>query len=68
VIYREDPRGKEYLWIGGSGVRHHNLIPGSDTEAYDAGVVSVTPLALDLWAADHTGIAEHVSTVGTRRP
>ncbi|WP_437986416.1 5'/3'-nucleotidase SurE [Sorangium sp. So ce117] len=56
VIFRRDPRGHEYLWIGGAGVRH-DLVPGSDTEAYDAGAVSVTPLTLDLFAAQHEGIA-----------
>jgi 5'-nucleotidase len=48
VDYRTDPRGHEYLWIGGAGgVRHHH-VTGSDTEAYDEGVASVTPLTLDL--------------------
>ncbi|HEY4120885.1 MAG TPA: 5'/3'-nucleotidase SurE [Byssovorax sp.] len=47
VDFRRDPRGGEYLWIGGAGVRHAH-VAGSDTEAYDAGAVSVTPLALDL--------------------
>ncbi len=47
VVFRLDPRGKEYLWIGGSEVRHDDA-PGSDTEAHDQGVVSVTPLTLDL--------------------
>lgn len=47
VEFRSDPRGKEYLWIGGSDVKHGDA-PGSDTEAYDRGEVSVTPLALDL--------------------
>lgn len=60
VIFREDPRGHEYLWIGGAGVRH-DLIPGSDTEAYDEGVVSVTPLTLDLFAAAHEAIASGVA-------
>ncbi len=47
VVYRTDPRGGEYLWIGGSNATHHDA-PGSDTEAYDAGAVGVTPLGLDL--------------------
>jgi 5'-nucleotidase len=49
VEYRRDPRGREYLWIGGAGVRH-DLVPGSDTEAHDAGVASITPLTLELTA------------------
>jgi 5'-nucleotidase len=53
VEFRRDPRGREYLWIGGPGAEHR-MIPGSDTEAFDEGVIGVTPLVLDLWArADH---------------
>lgn len=51
VEFRQDPRGREYLWIGGPGADHHP-VPGSDTEAFDEGVVGVTPLVLDLWQAD----------------
>jgi 5'-nucleotidase len=51
VDFRRDPRGREYLWIGGPSVEHPG-IPGSDTEAFDAGVASVTPLSLDLWARE----------------
>jgi 5'-nucleotidase len=49
VIYRRDPRGREYLWIGGSEVRH-DLTEGTDTAAWEAGFASVTPLAVDLFA------------------
>jgi 5'-nucleotidase len=47
VDFRRDPRGREYLWLAGPGVRHETD-PGSDTDAYDEGVASVTPLLLDL--------------------
>ncbi|HEX8795588.1 MAG TPA: 5'/3'-nucleotidase SurE [Polyangiaceae bacterium] len=47
VDFRRDPRGREYLWIAGPGV-HHERDPGSDTDAYDEGVASITPLLLDL--------------------
>lgn len=47
VLFRTDPRGGEYMWIGGGAPRHHEG-PGSDTEAYDQGVVGITPLALAL--------------------
>jgi 5'-nucleotidase len=50
VDYRRDPRGVEYLWLGGPGAEHAP-VDGSDTEAYDAGVVGVTPLLLDLYAS-----------------
>lgn len=55
VVFRKDPRGHEYLWIGGAGVRH-DLVPGSDTEAYDEGFASVTPLTLDLASAEHRDV------------
>jgi len=49
VEFRTDPRGREYLWLGGPGVEHRPAA-GSDTEAYDAGEIALTPLVLDLWA------------------
>jgi 5'-nucleotidase len=61
VDYRVDPRGREYLWIGGGGAVRHDHVPGSDTEAYDAGVVSVTPLTLDLWAESGAAFASDVA-------
>jgi 5'-nucleotidase len=48
VEFRTDPRGREYLWIGGPGAAHE-AVAGSDTEAFDEGVVGITPLVLDLW-------------------
>lgn len=59
VEFRKDPRGREYLWLGGPGVEHRPVV-GSDTEAYDAGVIGLTPLVLDLWARD---AAEHAELV-----
>jgi 5'-nucleotidase len=59
VHFRSDPRGGEYLWIGSGGVRHSGG-SGSDTDAYDRGVVGVTPLSLQLWAEHHQELAEHV--------
>ena len=51
VDFRRDPRGREYLWLGGPSAESEAL-PGSDTEAFDAGVASLTPLSLDLWARE----------------
>lgn len=59
VEFRRDPRGAEYLWLGGPGAEHRPS-PGSDTDAFDAGVVSVTPLVLDLFSADDAKIAGRV--------
>jgi 5'-nucleotidase len=50
VDFRRDPRGREYLWVGGPGVRHERD-PGTDTDAYDDGAASITPLVLDLTSA-----------------
>jgi 5'-nucleotidase len=59
VVFRTDPRGQEYLWIGGSEAVHHDA-PGSDTEAYDRGEVSVTPLALDLFDPEGTSLVDEL--------
>lgn len=64
VDYRRDPRGAEYLWLGGPGADHAR-ISGSDTEAYDEGVIGVTPLLLDLYsAADAPAIRRVVERSG----
>jgi 5'-nucleotidase len=60
VTERADPRGKAYFWIGGSGARHEP-VAGSDTEAADAGYVSVTPLALDATAPGQLHLAKLVA-------
>ncbi|HEY3593547.1 MAG TPA: 5'/3'-nucleotidase SurE [Polyangiaceae bacterium] len=65
VEFRRDPRGREYLWIGGGGVRHETLA-GSDTEAHDAGKVSVTPLLLDLSAAEGSVLAQRLAAAAAQ--
>ncbi len=52
VVRRLDPRGKEYLWIGG-GDEQVEQSPGSDIEAVRAGMISVTPLPLFGLPEDH---------------
>jgi 5'-nucleotidase len=47
VEMRTDPRGQQYLWIGGPNVSHPPS-RGTDTAAYEAGYASVTPLSIDL--------------------
>lgn len=48
VIEKDDPRGRKYYWIGGTGYEHVKE-PGTDvTAVHDAQVASVTPLMLDL--------------------
>ena len=44
---RIDPRGRPYYWIG--EMRHTGRkIPGTDSTAIERGVITVTPLCLDL--------------------
>lgn len=50
VVVREDPRGREYLWIGGASV-HMPDMPGSDCNAIRDGWISVTPVACDATTA-----------------
>lgn len=48
VIENVDPRGRRYYWIGGSETKHE-VIPGSDCCAvFDADLVSITPLQMDM--------------------
>lgn len=59
IVVRQDPRGRDYIWLGGPGVSHEPD-EGSDTDAYDAGAASITPLLLDLTAPDDGGVTDHV--------
>lgn len=61
IAVRIDPRGREYMWIGGPGPSPHERIEGSDTEAVDAGFASVTPLDLDVTYGAHFGLAAWVA-------
>lgn len=48
VVEKEDPRGRHYYWIGGTGYEHVNE-PGTDvTAVLDERRASITPLMLDL--------------------
>jgi 5'-nucleotidase len=67
VDFRFDPRGAEYLWLGGPGVRHERD-PGTDTDAYDDGIASLTPLLLDLTNGDDAGIAATVAQRAVATP
>jgi 5'-nucleotidase len=67
VEFRHDPRGREYLWIGGGGV-HHEELAGSDTEAYDRGAVSVTSLLLDLTSAEGSVLTQRMSAAVSSSP
>jgi len=47
IVEKVDPRGKKYYWIGGEDL---GFIPeeGTDFSAVEGGLISVTPLRLDL--------------------
>ena len=60
VDFRVDPRGREYLWLGGPAVRHERN-PGTDTDAYDDGVASITPLVLDLTSTADADVTDAVT-------
>jgi hypothetical protein len=57
---RTDPRGRQYLWIGGPSV-HHAPSEGTDTAAYDAGYASITPLTIDLFASRESDAAARLA-------
>jgi 5'-nucleotidase len=67
VVFRRDPRGGEYLWIGGADATHHDA-PGSDTEAYDERAVAVTPLALELFDEPGMQMASAIAEAASDRP
>jgi 5'-nucleotidase len=60
VVYRKDPRNREYLWIGGSDVKHERT-EGTDTDAWEAGSASLTPLTLELWNPTHAELTKSVA-------
>ncbi len=47
TVERVDPRGKKYYWIGG-GEPDWEREEGTDLDAVDRGMVSITPLHLDF--------------------
>ncbi len=47
IVEKDDPRGRKYYWIGGTELDFEDE-PGTDFAAVHAGLISVTPLHLDL--------------------
>ncbi len=66
VDFRSDPRGREYLWLGGPGVRHERS-QGTDTDAYDDGYASLTPLLLDLTSEGERDLTASVAAAARAR-
>lgn len=53
VEFRLDPRGREYLWLGGPPGVEHVSEADTDTGAFDRGRVGVTPLQLAPSSDEH---------------
>jgi 5'-nucleotidase len=67
VVEKVDPRGRKYYWIGGNEYQHED-IPGSDCNAVlRDGLVSVTPLQLDLTADETRPLIASWTVEGYRR-
>lgn len=47
IIEKKDPRGRTYYWIGGNRLEWES-VKGTDIESIKKGVVSITPVHLDL--------------------
>lgn len=61
VHIRMDPRGREYLWLGGVGVQGE-MVEGADTHAIEQGYVTVAPLRLELTETMHFDLATSLSS------
>lgn len=59
ITERIDPRGRPYFWIGGLRIEDRGT-PGTDLDAISQGMVSVTPLTLDLTHAEALRRMEHL--------
>ncbi len=64
VSVRNDPRGREYWWIGGPGALDGPPEGGTDIEAVAQGHVSVTPLNIHATYPEHFGLAQWVVQQG----
>ncbi|MBY0354242.1 MAG: 5'/3'-nucleotidase SurE [Rickettsiales bacterium] len=48
LVRRDDPRGRPYYWIGGTGFDEAEVRAGTDHALLHEGYVTLTPLCLDL--------------------
>lgn len=60
VVVRQDPRGRDYLWVGGNVVENRNQ-EGTDADSIRKGYVSITALALEATDINHFEVAERVA-------
>ncbi len=64
VTTRQDPRGHDYLWLGGPALATGAGIddaPDTDTAAVAQGLVSVTALCLNPTSESHRALATHLA-------
>ena len=64
VVFRRDPRSREYLWVGGSDVVH-DTDEHTDTAAWDRGHASLTPLTLDMFETTHQPLCASLVAAAT---
>lgn len=67
VEFRLDPYQREYLWLGGPGVTHAKS-DGTDTDAHDERIASITPLVLDLTSTSERPLAESMAREVGEKP
>jgi 5'-nucleotidase len=60
VVVRQDPRGHEYLWIGGRAIESSGT-KGTDVEAVNQGYFSITALAMEATDTDQLEVAQRVA-------
>lgn len=63
VEERRDPRGRKYFWIGGTKPVFIDT-PGSDVNANQEGVASVTPIVVDTTRMDFVDVLSGWSGIG----
>lgn len=59
IVEKTDPRGRKYYWIGGDELAFSDE-PGTDFAAIRGGLISVTPLHLDLTNYEAVGTIEEL--------
>lgn len=52
LLTRHDPEGREYHWVSGTSTAPDAHDPDTDYGAVEAGLISVTPVRIDLTARD----------------
>jgi 5'-nucleotidase len=60
VVARRDPGGREYFWIGGK-LTDDGQVEDSDAQAVRDGLVSITPLELEVTKPEHLAMAAQVA-------